>query len=344
MTPDERAAWLADRRHSLGASDAPAVLSLSPWGGPWNVWASKVLGWDGEETLPMRLGTYLEPFVAELVAERFAEHGWTLEHPPEPLMRAPADIWAHASPDRLVTLPGRDTPGVLQIKVTSSGEGWGQDGSDATPETVPGHYLLQTLWEMWVVSSVWAGYMPVPEQPLGWLAVLIAGREMRVYPVDWTVHRHLIEDAVVRCRAWWMRHIIGGEAPAVDASVDCGTVLAALHPKPDQRVALPAECGGEVLAWQAATHARWMADRDADLARNRLVAALGDAREGIVTLPNGDRRLVRRTVREGRNGSTYNTISVSDARGKVPTRAVDEDEGLPWSALDAVLPSEQAKE
>jgi putative phage-type endonuclease len=342
VNAEERDAWLEARRLSLGASDAPAVLGLSPWAGPWAVWAAKVLEWDAEESIAMRLGTYLEPFVAELVAERWAGFGWTLDEVAGGLMRHPTERWAHASPDRLVLIPGRDVPGVLQIKTTSHGEGWGPDGSDATPETVPGHYLLQTLWEAWVVHSTWAGY-GIDEPPLAWIAVLI-GSSLRVYTLDCVALWPMLQDAVARCRAWWTTHIVYREAPAVDDSADCGSVLAVLHPRAADRVELNGENAGRILAYEAATTARWAADRDAALARNQLVAALGDARDGLVTMDNGDRKLVRRSIRHGRNGATYNTISISDARGRLPTGPADEDGGIPWGALDAVMPEQAAEE
>ena len=47
----------------LGASDLPALLGLSPWGGPIALWARMVHGIQGESTEAMEEGTLAEPYI-----------------------------------------------------------------------------------------------------------------------------------------------------------------------------------------------------------------------------------------------------------------------------------------
>lgn len=319
MTPAERRSlWLAERRKSLGASDVASILGIEKT--PWAVWASKVIGWETPDDLPMRCGRFLEPLVAELVAEKWEGEAtleevaagihssavaWTddgelhIIDPDHPdvaralgIIRPPGNEWAHASPDRFVLLPGRDTPGVLQIKTSRSAEGWGPDGADATADTVPPQYLVQTLWEMWCVAEHFAPFTPIPEVPIGWVAVLIGNYDLRVYPVAWDAAR--MAEVIATCRAWWQRHIVEGAAPTIDASRECAHGLAWLVPEPKpERIELP-EAAGDLVTERE----RWLsraaeAQRNADLCRNKLLAALGDSGKGLCWA-DGKRKLVTR--------------------------------------------------
>jgi len=337
MTPETRALWLAERRKSLGASDVAQVLGVSPYGGPWNVWASKVLGFDAAENIPMRVGTYLEPLVAELVQERWGEAavleevatGVTGAEKPIALgiLRPPGDEWAHASPDRLVLRPGHDLPWVLQIKTSGTGEGWGPDGAEATADTVPPQYLIQVLWEMWVVTEhfghnlkSWTGC----EDPVGWLAVLISNRDLRIYPVRWDAER--MAGIIATCKAWWERHIVGGEAPPIDGTRACTEALAWLQStaRPG-RIELPEAAGDAVEQYAAWLARRDEADRNARLARNRLFSMLGESAKGLCWA-GGKRKQV------SRSGDRLTVRSVA-ASAAATTGEVNFDDAIPLGAF-----------
>lgn len=68
MTREE---WLAERKTGIGGSDAAAVLGISPWRTPVDVWLDKTgRKQPGEETEAMRIGAELEDFVARRYVER----------------------------------------------------------------------------------------------------------------------------------------------------------------------------------------------------------------------------------------------------------------------------------
>ena len=67
-----RADWLKARQSGIGGSDSPALIlprDVYGWSRPKDVYWSKVS--EPEETSPLacRVGSYLEPFVAELFTE-----------------------------------------------------------------------------------------------------------------------------------------------------------------------------------------------------------------------------------------------------------------------------------
>ena len=64
--------WLDDRKEnpSIGASQSAAILGLSPWATPFDVWHELVNGFEAkEETLTFRLGRELEPIIRTLFME-----------------------------------------------------------------------------------------------------------------------------------------------------------------------------------------------------------------------------------------------------------------------------------
>ena len=62
--------WLDVRRGYVTASDIGVLLGLSPWKSEATLADEKLNGTRQAETVPMRLGTILEPLIAELVRER----------------------------------------------------------------------------------------------------------------------------------------------------------------------------------------------------------------------------------------------------------------------------------
>ncbi len=61
----------ADRLTGIGGSDLAAILGLSKWRSPYQVWLEKTGRSQPDlSTLPMRWGTYAEEFVAREYAER----------------------------------------------------------------------------------------------------------------------------------------------------------------------------------------------------------------------------------------------------------------------------------
>ncbi len=52
--------WLDFRRDKIGASDAAAIMKISPWQTPYQLWENKLFGKDKEQTSAMKRGSYYE--------------------------------------------------------------------------------------------------------------------------------------------------------------------------------------------------------------------------------------------------------------------------------------------
>ncbi len=179
--------WLEQRRKGIGGSDAGAVLGLSPYSTPLDVWLDKTGRSEPiEDNEAMYWGRTLEAVVAQVYAERTGDKirrkGMTAskEHP---FMLANIDraIVGHAN-----------GPGVLEIKTAGQhvADQWGESGSDEIPQ----HYYAQLAHYLAVTGYTWAR-----------LAVLIGGRDFRVYdiPRDEEIIAKLVEEE----RNFWESYV-----------------------------------------------------------------------------------------------------------------------------------------
>jgi len=252
LTPEQ----LAERDGGLGASEAAMVLGLSPFGGDAVVQARKLAGGEDEPTIAKTLGHLLEPVVADLVRQR---KGWALRAFHRTIWH-PAGLPMFCTPDYdIVGLPEG-----LEIKTSAGrGEEWGEDGD---PAGVPVHVQVQVQHQMACRPS-WRRV---------WVAVLLWGRDLRMYPVDRNPGRiALLEEALP---AWWQRHVVERQPIDPDGSDGSAAALQALYPAPVED-ARPATEEEELLALEVleAQAAKAEAEARHELARQRLFAAIGPA-------------------------------------------------------------------
>jgi putative phage-type endonuclease len=151
--------WLIERRKSLGGSDMGAVLGLNPWRSPYAVWAEKTgRVTDDRETEAMRIGRDLEPYVAQ----RFSEaSGKTVRRLNALLRNNRMCPWLHANVDRLIV--GEESG--LECKTASA-----LNASKFTGGEFPATYYAQCVT-----------YLAVTEYERWYLAVLVMGREFKVF-------------------------------------------------------------------------------------------------------------------------------------------------------------------
>lgn len=161
MTEDQEKAWLQERRTGIGGSDAAAVLGLSRWRSPLDVYHEKCGdALQREETPSMRWGKVLEPVVLQAYSDYT---GREVLAPSVPLIRHEERPWMLASLDGYT----RDQR-IVEAKTSRAGDGWGEPGTDE----IPTEYLLQVQH-----------YMIVTAFSVADVAVLIGGHDFRVYEV-----------------------------------------------------------------------------------------------------------------------------------------------------------------
>jgi putative phage-type endonuclease len=258
ITPDNRDAWLEERRLVIGGSDAANVVGLGR-DSPVDTWQEKLgLAPPRVVTDEMRWGSKLEPLIAREYCERngveLVQQLYVV-HPDVPYMAA--------------TLDGvRPDGGLVEIKTT----GWSREWGDEDSDQVPPPYLIQTHHQMACTGASFAH-----------VAVLIRGNRYRQF----TVRRDddLIATLLDRERTFWQ--CVERKTPPWWGKQDART-LAILNP----------ECAGEVAIEDRGllddieaiedynAGIREMASRRDEL-KVRILAAMGNNQ--IAHLPDGRR-------------------------------------------------------
>lgn len=196
VQPD-RQEWLAARRRGIGGSDIAAVLGLSPYKTPFDLWLDK--RGEGEEVDPDTPALYWGTVLEEVVAKEYARRSGVKIQRVNGLLQHPALPIAFANIDRAVVNPAvagtvrwKDdrltTDRILECKTANgfAARAWGE----AETDDVPAHYLLQVQW-----------YLGITGCAVGDLAVLIGGQDFRTY----TIQRDdsLIADLLDEARKFW---------------------------------------------------------------------------------------------------------------------------------------------
>jgi putative phage-type endonuclease len=197
-----------DRTKYIGGSDIGAILGLSRFKTPLEVWMEKT----GKETtkvdsLPLRFGSFAEEFVAR---EYSRATGFKLLHD-ESIYLHPQHAFISAHMDRFVMEVGSSSPTrILECKTAnpfSSGD-WGELGSDEVPMS----YLCQCIW-----------YMAITGIDKTDLAVLFGNSDFRIYEIT----RDLELESVILQKAslFWNDYVLKDIPPPVQSEADCQTLF-----------------------------------------------------------------------------------------------------------------------
>jgi putative phage-type endonuclease len=171
-----------DRNTGLGASEAAAVLGISPWVTPLQLWERKTgRAPEQEETLAMRVGSLLEPVVLEQFTRAT---GLEISHQQERVID-PRLPWRWVTKDAQVSAKE-----LVEAKTTSRADGWGEEYTDEIPDP----YNAQAHHGMAVTGA-----------SVVWIPVLIAAREFRVYKVE--RDEELIDMLTDAECEFWLHHV-----------------------------------------------------------------------------------------------------------------------------------------
>lgn len=247
----------------LGGSKAAAVLKLSPWSTPWEVWASLTgRAPESEPTPAQLLGTRLE---AAVMAAHAARVGSPIRtdladrHAPGLTLRtAEGHVWMDVHPDGIY----EENCSIVVVDAKASGdEPWAD---------LPEHYRVQGAVQAAVAARVIGRHVRAEI-----VAYFHRFGVDRVYPVAYT--HDLGERLLAHLEAWWVKHILGDEEPEI--TVPPRLAVEAVHPPQPERAWLDATPELEALVQQLASAratARSATDT-ADLARARILQALQGA-------------------------------------------------------------------
>lgn len=276
---NDEASWLAERKKSVGGSDAPAVMGVGAYEDhtAFRVAAEKLgLAPPMRDSETLRWGHVLEPIIRREAERRFPS---VITHDGPWTLRRDAREYMHASLDGVVEEDDlHTTPGVLQCKLTSSHPSEFEPG---TPLRLA--WDVQVQHEMAVTGFRWAR-----------MAVLNAFRGLKFH--SWDVERNdaFIELLAERCREF-MQMVARNELPKPDGSARARAILKHLHPRDNGKaVVLDVDAVLDFEEWDSNTRKETEARKKASEAYNRLLQRIGDNTYAV--LPNGV-RLAYRTQR-----------------------------------------------
>lgn len=177
-----------DRTKFLGASEAGAVLGLSPYRSPFKVWQEKT----GQiipdpPGIPMRAGNALESLVLDLFQEETGKMVGDRQ----------AEFIDKAHPFIVCHVDGvADSGEIVEAKTTGSDKGWGEPGTDQIPQV----YLAQVTVQMYL-AGLRIAYVPV----------LIGREDFRIYKVE--RDEELEKMVLPRLVKFWTDHVEKNIAP-----------------------------------------------------------------------------------------------------------------------------------
>ena len=184
-----REEFLARRKQGIGGSDVAAVLDVSPYRTPYQVWLDKTgQAPEREETEILHFGQVLEQVIADEYVRRNGAK----------VQRRNA-MYQHKDHPELVANIDRYIVGgkILECKTCNAfaADKFGKDG-----DSVPDEYLLQVQH-----------YMHITGIHEAVLAVLIGGNQYRQFELlyDWS----LAEFAAAKCVEFWQKYVLTNTPP-----------------------------------------------------------------------------------------------------------------------------------
>lgn len=153
--------WIKRRKHSIGGSDAAAVIGLNAYVSQYALWAEKtgkVPGFEGN------LATEVGAFLEEFVAKKFEKETGKKVKRRNAFIYNSKYPWAHANVDRVIV--GEDA--LLEIKTCDS-----LSMKKFKNGEYPAHYYAQMVH-----------YLAITEKSRCYLAVLIGNKQFKWFTVE----------------------------------------------------------------------------------------------------------------------------------------------------------------
>lgn len=263
----------SDRSQWLGGADIAAVLGISPWTTPLQLWEAKTRPVMAEAAASgvRRRGVRWEGAVAEMLVEDLQARGHAVEIVASNLRYQDAEhAFMAAEIDFEVRLDGEAEVTNVELKTVHPFKLhlWGATGSDGLPL----HYTAQAMWGLGVTR-----------RPRGIVAALFGADELRSYPVE--ADAETIGALRARGLAFWRDHVLKRLPPAPTTLED----LARLFPREGDTPALVAdeELTAKVLRLRAVLAEVRARELEAQALEFEVKRAMGE--HGALLLPGGAR-------------------------------------------------------
>lgn len=249
------------REKRIGASEVAAVLGISPYSGPFDVWARITQGIQREERPELAVGNYLEPAII-----RWAEDYTGQRTTPGVSRVHPRLDWLSATPDAIVLTPGGDLSHLMDAKTDRYRDAWGEPGTDGVPAYLAAQFQVQMA--VWDVDRV---DVPVLFKLSDEFALFHVKRDEAV-----------IDAILTQCAAWHEKHVVRGEMPSLDGGNAAGEYLKRRYPGGGGAMAQATDEQAALVREYVAAKAVESAAKDASaVLRQRVIFEIKDS-DGLV--------------------------------------------------------------
>lgn len=167
--------FLSRRQQGIGGSDIAAIIGISPWRTPRDIYLDKKgMSEPTEETEAMYWGTTLEDIVAKEYCKRTGfkveKCNYLFKHKEYPFLIGNIDRAVCENGKKPVVKGELRTKRILECKTANSysSNEWGESGTQVIPE----FYKAQVQWYMGLTGAEFCD-----------VAVLIGGRDFRMYEI-----------------------------------------------------------------------------------------------------------------------------------------------------------------
>jgi putative phage-type endonuclease len=286
-----------DRQKYIGGSDIAAVLGVSPWKTPLDLWRDKSTPRvEGERKKVFTRGIRWESVVAEMVAEDFKSRGHSIEVVGTNRRYKDAALpFMAAEIDFEVRIDGADEITNIELKTVHPFKlrEWGPSDSD----TLPIHYMAQVMHGLGVTRRKSA-----------YLAALFGADELRVYPVQ--ADDETIAAMRSRAQAFWEGHVLTGVAPEPINLEDLSKLFDKDNPEAHPLLA-DEELAGKVMRMRACNTEIKAREAEVEALEFDIKRALRDCTS--LVMPNGKTAVEWKE----RSGSYLDETGLKEAHPKV---------------------------
>jgi len=198
------------RQQSVGGSDVPAILGISPFKSAVDVFFEKTHEMKQVENSAMEAGHMLEPAVIDWAITRLEvkEFSWSSANVRRTkilVAESGFEIPAHANLDFMFINTEPQAPrNALEAKTTGMPQYWGSEWTDEVPD----HVLVQCLWQAMIADL-----------DKVYVAVLIGdhGFNLKMYVVEPSDYEEECSEIKERVGSFWNKNVMEGLAPEESA-------------------------------------------------------------------------------------------------------------------------------
>lgn len=262
--------WLQARTSGIGGSEIGALLGISPYSTPFDVYRAKMgQAPDLSGNPHIQAGHDFEDAVARITARKVG----MVSRPAGGLWRHPDHEFALVTPDRLATKPRKwKAEGLIECKTAASSDGW--SNGDA-----PLAYVAQVQWQLGILGL-----------EKGWLGCQIFNQQKEFVVREITFDPVWFAEMIDCAETFWTKHVLAEEPPMLDYHhPHTAELVADLHPivvRPSAE--LPDGSEEWIEAYHELKAQEKAITKELDGIKNWIKMTLGDAAAGYL----GDHKVV----------------------------------------------------